>query len=63
MKNRYEVVSDYVYSTFLSTVNSLIDEGYQPIGGLTVISEKLNGDDEPDPDGEPRTMYYQAMFK
>jgi hypothetical protein len=48
--DRYEVAYAANEQTFMYNVNSMIAEGWQPLGALTVINDKVNGN-----------TYYQAM--
>ena len=49
----YQVVSESSFQAFRLRINRLLEEGWQPQGGLTVISSVMVND----------TTYYQAMVR
>lgn len=52
MKPKYTVVSEYNLVNLRREVNRLVDEGYDPQGGLTVSGDPTRGEE----------VFYQAMY-
>lgn len=50
----YKVVMEHDFDTFISTVNSNLQDGWRTIGGVAV---------SPPPDGTGILFFYQAMVK
>jgi len=46
-----------------TSVQTSIKEGWQPLGGIVAIREKLNAEYEPDINSKETVMYLQAMVK
>jgi hypothetical protein len=50
----YKVVMEHEFDTFISAVNSNLQDGWRTIGGVAV---------SPPPDGTGLLFFYQAMVK
>lgn len=63
MVNEYKVLSDFSLEHLISSVNSSIQQGWQPLGGISITHTKLNSDQEVDGKGKATIIYVQAMVK
>lgn len=63
MATEYKVYSDFSLEHLVSSVNSAIKQGWEPLGGISVTHTKLNGDQEVDDKGKASIIYVQAMVK
>lgn len=50
---RYQVVSSYKIELLESRVNTLIDKGYEPLGGMIPRGEPVRGEE----------VFYQTMYQ
>jgi len=60
---KYEVIQEESVSTLSDEVWIRIQEGWQPVGGVSAVYAKLGKHDAPDDNGEARLIYLQAMVK
>lgn len=59
----YKVLSDVKLENLVSSVNSAISDGFQPLGGISVSTVHLNEDYEPSQTGSESILYFQAVYK
>ena len=55
------IVSSAIEHELVRAVNKEIENGWQPIGGVSIVIQKVNSRNELDPHGISKPIFYQAM--
>jgi hypothetical protein len=63
MIQEYQIINSAILFELVAAVNREIEEGWQPIGGISIVIQKVNSKNEIVEEGKSTPIFYQAMIK